>query len=111
MPNFVKNILSFDGDPAQVDRLFSAIQGETSPMDFNKLIPMPSELEIEAGSRTAAGFKEYMGFVADTGFRTELEQPYLAAHPEIDWEEWELGKQAFYNLQNFGCPIWYEWRI
>ena len=111
MPNFVKNILSFDGDPAQVDRLFSAIQGETSPMDFNKLIPMPSELEIEAGSRTAAGFKEYMGFVADTGFRTELEQPYLAAHPEIDWEEWELGKQAFHNIREFGCPTWYEWRI
>ena len=25
MPNYVKNILSFDGDPEQVDRLFSAI--------------------------------------------------------------------------------------
>ena len=31
MPNYVKNILSFDGDPAQVDRLFSAIQGEMAP--------------------------------------------------------------------------------
>ena len=58
MPNYVKNILSFDGDPVQVDRLFSTIQGENGPMDFNKLIPMPSELEIESGSRTAAGFKK-----------------------------------------------------
>ena len=40
-------------------------------MDFDKLIPMPSELEIESGSRTAAGFKEYMGFLAETGFHTE----------------------------------------
>ena len=111
MPNYVKNILSFDGDPDQVSRLFSAIKGENGLMDFNKLIPMPPELEIESGSRTDAGFKEYMGFVADTGFRTELEQPYLAAHPEIDREEWDLGKQAFHNIREFGCPTWYEWRV
>lgn len=34
MPNYVKNILSFDGDPVQVDRLFSAIKGENGLMDF-----------------------------------------------------------------------------
>ena len=110
MPNYVKNIFSFDGDPAPVDRLFSAIQGKNGPMDFNKLIPMPSELEIESGSRTAAGFKEYMGFLAETGCHTELEDNYLATYPEIDREEWALGKQALHNLQNFGYPTWYEWR-
>ena len=62
MPNYVKNILSFDGDQDQVSRLFSTIQGENGPVDFDKLIPMPSELEIESGSRTAAGFKKYMAF-------------------------------------------------
>ena len=111
MPNYVKNILSFDGDQDQVSRLFSTIQGENGLMDFDKLIPMPSELEIESGSRTAAGFKKYMAFLAVTGLHTEMEPAYLATYPEIDREEWELGKQAFYNLQNFGCPIWYEWRI
>ena len=111
MPNYVKNILSFDGDPAQVDRLFSAIQGENGLMDFNKLIPMPSELEIEAGSRTTTGFKKYMEFVADTGFSTEMEPAYLAVHLEIDREEWALGKQAYQNIQKYGCPTWYEWRI
>ena len=60
MPNYVKNILSFDGDQDQISRLFSTIQGENGPVDFDKLIPMPSELEIESGSRTAAGFKKYM---------------------------------------------------
>ena len=111
MPNYVKNILSFDGDPTQVDRLFSTIQGENGPVDFDKLIPMPSELEIESGSRTAAGFKKYMEFVADTGFSTEMEPAYLTAHPEIDREEWDLGKQAYQNIQKYGCPTWYEWRI
>ena len=111
MPNYVKNILSFDGDQDQVSRLFSTIQGENGPVDFDKLIPMPSELEIESGSRTAAGFKKYMEFVADTGFSTEMEPAYLAAHPEIDREEWDLGKQAYQNIQKYGCPTWYEWRI
>ena len=111
MPNYVKNILSFDGDQDQVSRLFSTIQGENGPVDFDKLIPMPSELEIESGSRTAAGFKKYMEFVADTGFSTEMEPAYLTAHPEIDREEWDLGKQAYQNIQKYGCPTWYEWRI
>ena len=69
MPNYVKNILSFDGDQDQVSRLFSTIQGENGPVDFDKLIPMPSELEIESGSRTAAGFKKYMAFLAVTGLK------------------------------------------
>ena len=80
-------------------------------MDFNKLIPMPSELDIEAGSRTDAGMKEYKRFVAEIGSHPELEAQYLAAHPEIDREEWELGKQAYQNIQKYGCPTWYEWRI
>ena len=111
MQNYVKNILSFDGDQDQVDRLFSAIQGENGPVDFNKLIPMPPELEIEASSRTTAGLKKYMAFIGDHDFSTEREPAYLAAHPEIDREEWELGKQAFHNIREFGCPTWYEWRI
>ena len=46
MPNYVKNILSFDGDPVQVDRLFSAIQGDKDVykrqvMCFNKQITIP----------------------------------------------------------------------
>ena len=111
MPNYVKNNLSFDGAPAQVGRLFSAIKGENGLIDFNKLIPMPPELEIEAGSRTTAGFKRYLAFLAGAGFRTEMEPAYLASHPEIDREEWELGKQAYQNIQNYGFPTWYEWRI
>ncbi len=111
MPNYIKNILSFDGDPTQVARLFTTIQGEKGLMDFNKLIPMPSELDIEAGSRTDAGMKEYKRFVAEIGSHPELEAQYLAAHPEIDREEWELGKQAYQNIQKYGCPTWYEWRV
>lgn len=31
MPNYVKNILSFDGDPVQVDRLFLPSRGKMAP--------------------------------------------------------------------------------
>ena len=58
--------------------------------------------------KTGLGFED---FLAVTGLHTEMEPAYLAAHPEIDREEWDLGKQAFHNIREFGCPTWYEWRI
>ena len=76
MPNYVKNILSFDGDPAQVGRLFSAIQGENGPMDFNKLIPMPAELESRSRFAHHRGLQEIYGFLAVTGLHTEMEPAY-----------------------------------
>ena len=26
-----------------------------------------------------------------------------------DLETWALGEQAYNNIQQFGCPTWYEW--
>ena len=51
MPNYIKNILTLEGSLSESDRLLSAIQGKNGPMDFQKIIPMPSELDIESGSR------------------------------------------------------------
>ena len=104
MPNYVKNILSFDGDPTQVARLFTTIQGEKGPIAFNKLIPMPSELEIEAGSRTTAGFKKYMAFLAVTGLHTEMEPAYLAAHPENRPGRMGIGKAGVSQSTEFWMP-------
>ena len=104
MPNYVKNILSFDGDQDQVSRLFSTIQGENGPVDFDKLIPMPSELEIESGSRTAAGFKKYMEFVADTGLHTEMEPAYLAAHRKSIERNGTWENRRFTTSGNLGAP-------
>ena len=111
MPNFVKNILTLQGSLSESDRLLSAIQGKNGPMDFQKIIPMPSELDIESGSRTDRGLGRFSRFVVENGGLPQREAGYLAAHPEIEKEEWELGKQAYRNIQKYGSPTWYQWRI
>lgn len=67
-------------------------------IDFNKLIPMPESLNIEAGSRTNKGLEFY--------------QKYRYAAPERQAENpelWALGRQAYENLQKYGCATWYDW--
>ena len=55
MPNHITNILKFEGDSEQVHALLDQIKNEElgiGSIDFNKIIPMPESLNIEAGSRT-----------------------------------------------------------
>ena len=51
MPNYVQNILNIEGDKKEVDRVLKAVSNAYRAFDFERLIPMPRELEIEAGTR------------------------------------------------------------
>ena len=53
MPNYVRNILQINATPEKIEEVFKTIQSNTDSdqlLDFNKIIPMPKSLEIEAGS-------------------------------------------------------------
>ena len=53
MPNHVTNKIKLIGDQARIDALLDAVKyddGERGTLDFNKLIPMPSQLNMTAGS-------------------------------------------------------------
>ena len=55
MPNHITNILKFKGDSEQVHAMLDKIKSDElgfGSIDFNKIIPMPESLNIEAGSRT-----------------------------------------------------------
>ena len=55
MPNHITNILKFKGDSEQVHALHDKIKSDElgyGSIDFNKIIPLPESLNIEAGSRT-----------------------------------------------------------
>ena len=55
MPNHITNILTFEGDSEQVYAMLDKIKSDElglGSIDFNKIIPMPESLNIEAGSRT-----------------------------------------------------------
>ena len=128
MPNYVKNLVEFRGDPAAVRNVLEAIKDDRygiGTVDFNKLIPMPEDLQIEAGSRTDKGLKAYKNFIslysAANGFTgidilhipEEAEREMRKQIPELNVgeEEWALGRQAFRNLIQYDAATWYEWSI
>lgn len=66
MPNHVANHISLQGDPEKIRSMLEAIQSDelgVGSVDFNKIIPMPKSLNIEAGSRTDRGLKAYRDFI------------------------------------------------
>ena len=126
MPNDVENIVRINGDEQRIREMLEAIKDDEcgiGTIDFNKIIPMPESLAIEAGSRTDRGLKAYKDFIEVytlAGTRKDLdlldvplesEKAFLDARTDIKPDEWELGKQAFQNIQKYGHSTWYHWCI
>ena len=120
MPNHIMNRLRLKGDQNRIDELLKSVKGKDSVLDFNKIIPMPESLNIEAGSRTEKGLKAYKDFIYVYTFAgteqkdllnilKEKEELFLRARQDIRRDEWELGKAAFQNEQKYGAATWYEW--
>ena len=126
MPNHVLNRISVKGSPESVRELLESIQNDDvglGSIDFNKIIPMPESLNIEAGSNTDKGLKAYTGFMqvytlAGTREDTDpehipedAEKAFLRMRKDITSEQWSLGKTAYENQCKYGAPTWYEWSI
>ena len=126
MPNHVTNIIALSGDKDKIHAMLEAIQNEeygVGSVDFNKILPMPESLNIEAGSSTDKGLKAYRGFVEVytlggtinmdklKDIPAESEEIFLRQRTDIDRKDWQLGKTAWNNIQNYGAPTWYEWAI
>ena len=114
------NRLRLEGDQNRIDELLKSVKGKDSVLDFNKIIPMPESLNIEAGSRTERGLKAYKDFIYVYTFAgteqkdllnipKEKEETFLCTQQDIRRDEWELGKTAFQNEQKYGAATWYEW--
>lgn len=126
MPNHVMNRLVIDGDPESVRELLESVQNDEKGLgtiDFNKIIPMPDSLNIEAGSNTYKGLEAYTGFIQIytlAGTREdadmehipkEAEEAFLRMRKDITPEQWELGKKAYGNQSKYGASTWYEWSV
>ncbi len=124
MPNYATNVIELSGDPDRIREMLEKIKvDEFGPgtVDFNKIIPMPESLHIESGSRTTSGVIAYKTFVSEYLFQRRMkstdlkdipesaEAAYLRRHPEIKKDEWQLGKTAARNEQEYGAQTWYEW--
>lgn len=63
MPNWVTNILTIHGDSTRVHEILNAIkhdEGNLGSFDFNKLIPMPKDLDLTEGSITDQSIEAYL---------------------------------------------------
>ena len=110
-------------------------------LDFNKLIPMPQSLMIEAGSSTEQGIEIYLTavnpntrdydlpkmpkdkfnqLVSDLNaerlfamYRTRLsDEEIQGATKYCSLEKLiDAGKQAIDNMLNYGATTWYDWSI
>lgn len=94
--------------------MLSAVQNDEfgpGSISFNKIIPMPAELDIESSSRSKTGLQAYKDFIQAYSLGRKLslndylsvpekaENDYLRQHTGIDRETWNLGRQAFQNIQ------------
>ena len=124
MPNHVINHISLQGDSEKIRSMLEAIKSDelgVGSVDFNKIIPMPKCLDIEAGSRTNKGLDFYKGFIEVytlggtmnmdklRNIPVKSEEIFLRQRKDIPRDEWELGKAAWQNIRDFGTPTWYEW--
>ncbi|NMP37199.1 MAG: hypothetical protein GX051_03615 [Clostridiales bacterium] len=92
MPNHVSNTITFECDEKRLKEILDAIKYESDAevehtgigtLDFNKIIPMPKSLEIEAGSSTDRGLKAYKDFISVFTF-------CLTAPPEtVTWQRFK----------------------
>lgn len=79
--------------------------------NLNKIIPMPENLNIEAGTRTDRGLELYREFVRD---RENSSVDFIERWKKIaerEPVEWDLGKRAYCNIQDYGVPTWHEWYL
>lgn len=122
MPNHVENIITLKGDEKKIREMLEAIKNDDyglGTVDFNKIIPMPKSLNIESGSRTDRGLKAYSDFIdvyvfgrnaedalnAIRNISKESEDAFLKQRTDVEIDEWELGKTAWNNIQNYGALL------
>lgn len=110
MPNHVKNELYFEcGNKERVSELMNTIKGEDTLFDFNKVIPMPKELDIESGSRGDIGYEAYRDYI-NTGIKPQKIIDEFGRTRTVDADVLALGKKYFENIVKFGHKTWYGWR-
>jgi hypothetical protein len=108
MPNHITNLASFIGKKETVQKLLETIHGDgvESPIDFNKIIPMPEELRHTTSPHRIVTKKEYDKEMIEYERRknnpTE-EDKFIGLMHSITQEMYDD------YIKRFGAADWYEW--
>lgn len=108
MPNHVTNTIRFNGSKEDVERIMAFVKSDESEFDFNKIIPMPEELNVESGSRGEDGLEAYREYLRTGVQPKEITNKY-GYKRTIEDETFELGKRYYDNIKKYGCTTWYDW--
>lgn len=133
MPNHCMNMLRVKGDDKKIEAFLATVKGEPNScgepnhLDINKIIPMPSSLDIEEGAHTEMGlalydpdgdeFKKLLSSKINMkdGTPVKTHEQFVAYvnedTPEIVEEIRRLGKIALENIAAHGHRSWYNWRM
>ena len=120
MPNHVTNRLEIKADNETVQKVMNFLKGEKeldgTPcyIDFNKIIPMPEELLIDASSNGKLGM-EYLTAMQRKPFYMPDDLKVIQWVEELQEKDrkevLQLGASYLSNLEKYGYPTWYEWSM
>ena len=106
MPNWVKNRMFINGNDEQVEKVLNTILNDEGDVDFNKIVPMPSALDVENSSDASLGYEIIMGKARDDA------KLYFAKKTKEEQDKCiELGNIYKENLEKYGHTDWYGWRL
>lgn len=66
MANDIQNIITIKGNQAEIDKMLKTVQVDSfgvGSIDFNKVLPIPNDLDIPEGSDTHQGIKLVKDFL------------------------------------------------
>lgn len=111
MPNHVSNFVSFKDTPIELQKkIIKENFNKQNEFDFNKIIPMPKELDIEESSDTEMGMVIVSNDLKHCSYLTieELKNRFEQRTKEQQEKILSLGKQALSNIEKYGCKSWYD---
>lgn len=118
MPNYVAVKITITGEKEKVDQVVNVVcskqeDGKPYVFDFNKIVPMPEELNIESGSRGEWG-KRYLLLKAKLPVTwTEDDREFVEKFEKRDKDDFyscvELGKKYLSNISKYGYETWWGW--
>ena len=120
MPNWVRTRISFNGKNERVNEIREFVKSvkdhQVNEFDFDKIVPMPKDLDVPASSSGSWGMKYLMLKAKNPVTWSNDEKNFMdnakaseKKNPKTFSESIDLGKKYLKNIANYGYTSWYEW--
>lgn len=108
MPNHITSIITLNGSEKRIEELKENIKSKESIFDFNKIIPMPKDLDINIYKVNFTNFVFYNKDLSVIEFAKKFREECKADFNER-FEKAAL--QGIINYLKYGYVSWYSWSI